>query len=162
MQEQEREKANRSDESSLIPLESIDNQTIRLLAERLVVDYHRRKVGEVVVRKEVEIETIEVPVRRERLIVEQISPEHKQLASIELNQGDVSDIEIRDAAELESAKQTTQPKNESISAKVASQLLDDIVSHPDYRTVKVRLVFDDALLQAEYLKRLAHYLNTSL
>ncbi|WP_404787789.1 YsnF/AvaK domain-containing protein [Altericista sp. CCNU0014] len=57
-----------------------------LLEERLMVNFTRRKSGEVVVRKEVETRTIEikVPVRREKLIVEQIVPEYKMIAEIDL------------------------------------------------------------------------------
>jgi hypothetical protein len=59
---------------------------IQLLEERLVVDLQSRKTGEVIVRKEIETQIVEVPIRREVLIVEQISPEFKQLAVIDLGQ----------------------------------------------------------------------------
>jgi len=43
-------------------------------------------VGEVIVRKVIETRMVEVqvPVRHEKLIVEQVSPERKQLAEIDL------------------------------------------------------------------------------
>lgn len=59
-------------------------EVIPLWAERLIVDRHKRKAGEVVVRKVIETEVIEVIVRREKLIVEQVSPEYKELATIDL------------------------------------------------------------------------------
>jgi Domain of unknown function (DUF2382) len=59
---------------------------IRLLEERLVVDLHKRKVGEVIVRKEIETRLVQVPIRREILIVEQVNPEFKQLAVVDLGQ----------------------------------------------------------------------------
>jgi stress response protein YsnF len=64
--------------------EHIDAQIINLLQERLIVDRQRRKIGEVIVRKEIETRIVEVPVRREKLVVEQISPERKQLVSLDL------------------------------------------------------------------------------
>ena len=66
----------------------LTEETILLLEERLMVDVARRKIGEIVVRKEIESHTItiQVPVRRERLIVEQISPEYKILAEVNLGQ----------------------------------------------------------------------------
>jgi Domain of unknown function (DUF2382) len=64
----------------------LDEKTISLLEERLVIDRHRIKVGEVIVRKEIETRIIEVPVRREKLIVEQISPEHKRLVEVDLGE----------------------------------------------------------------------------
>jgi len=57
-------------------------EIIRLLGERLVVDRGKRKIGEVIVRK-IETRMIQVPVRHE-VIVEQVSPERKQLAEINL------------------------------------------------------------------------------
>lgn len=59
---------------------------IRLLEERLVVDRLKRKVGEVIVRKEVETRFVRVPIQREVLIVEQVEPEFKQLAVVDLGQ----------------------------------------------------------------------------
>jgi stress response protein YsnF len=61
-------------------------EIIPLLAERVVVDRQKRKKGEIVVRKVIETEVIEVLVRREKLIVEQVSPEYKELAVIDLGQ----------------------------------------------------------------------------
>jgi stress response protein YsnF len=63
-----------------------EEETIRLLAERVVVDRHKRKAGEIVVRKVIETEKVEVLVRREKLIVEQVSPEYRELAVIDLGQ----------------------------------------------------------------------------
>jgi hypothetical protein len=65
---------------------------IQLLEERLVVDLHKRKVGEVIVRKEIETRIVEVPICREILIVEQISPEFKQIAVIDLEQADETEV----------------------------------------------------------------------
>jgi hypothetical protein len=68
------------------PVSQQSEQTIQLLEERLVVDLHQRKVGELIVRKEIETQIIEIPIRREKLIVEQVSPKFKQLAVIDLGQ----------------------------------------------------------------------------
>ncbi len=59
-------------------------KSISLLEERLAVNLTKRKVGEIVVRKEVETRIVEIPVRHEKLIVEQVEPEYKQLAVIDL------------------------------------------------------------------------------
>lgn len=58
---------------------------IPLREERLIVDRKSHKVGEVVMRKEVETEIIEVPIQRERLIVEQVGDDPKILAEIDLD-----------------------------------------------------------------------------
>jgi stress response protein YsnF len=64
--------------------EILDEKIIPLLEERLIIDRHKRKSGEIVIRKVIETEVIEVVVRREKLIVEQVSPEYKELAVIDL------------------------------------------------------------------------------
>jgi Domain of unknown function (DUF2382) len=68
------------------PTNVLTSEVFQLLEERLMVDLTRRKTGEIVVRKEVDTQTlyVEVPVRREKLIVEQVSPEYKLLAQIDL------------------------------------------------------------------------------
>ena len=71
----------------------VAEEKISLLEERLIVDFVRRKVGEVVIRKEIEtcLLQVEVPVRREKLIVEQVSPDYKRLAEIDLGQEPILD-----------------------------------------------------------------------
>ena len=81
------ETANRFESSTKI----VDEEIIPLLAERVIVDRHKRKSGEVVIRKVIETEVIEVLVRREKLIVEQVSPEYKELAVIDLGRTSVEE-----------------------------------------------------------------------
>lgn len=76
----------------------LSQDVIRLLGERLVVDRSKRKVGEVIVRKEIETRIIQVPVRYEKLIIEQVSPERKQLVEINLGQAEVTGIELAETA----------------------------------------------------------------
>ena len=77
-------------------LEGVAEEKISLLEERLMVDFIRRKVGEIVIRKEIEtcLLQVEVPVRREKLIVEQVSPGYKRLAEIDLGQEPILDSSI--------------------------------------------------------------------
>ncbi|HEY9827551.1 MAG TPA: DUF2382 domain-containing protein [Stenomitos sp.] len=65
----------------------IKEQTvIPLLEERLIVNLTQEKRGEIVVRKEVETRLIkvEVPVRHEKLIVEQTLPEYQKIAEVDI------------------------------------------------------------------------------
>jgi hypothetical protein len=71
-----------------LPAEVAQEEVIQLREERLVVDRAKQKVGEVIVRKEIETEYIQVPVQREKLIVEQVGAEPKQLAEIDLTDED--------------------------------------------------------------------------
>ncbi|HEY9847482.1 MAG TPA: DUF2382 domain-containing protein [Candidatus Caenarcaniphilales bacterium] len=122
---------------------------IRLLEERLVVNHSKRKVAEVVARKTIETQMIEVPIRREKLIVEQVAPETKQLLEIDLGQ-----------AESFEAKQTkvalpgisTTVSGEFPSPRAASLLLDAIALQNDHGCSKVRveILLEDAKHQETY------------
>lgn len=59
--------------------------TIQLLEERLVVNRKRVKVGEISVRRVVETEIVEVPIRREKLVVERIG-EGEPLVEVKLGE----------------------------------------------------------------------------
>jgi stress response protein YsnF len=72
-------------------------EVIPLLAERVVVDRQKRKAGEVVVRKVIETEVVEVLVRREKLIVEQVSPAYKELAVIDLGETSTERVKSPDS-----------------------------------------------------------------
>ncbi|OKH46513.1 photosystem reaction center subunit H [Calothrix sp. HK-06] len=64
------------DEPSLYDLNEQDHQTLRLYEERLVANKERRKTGEVAIGKRVETETarVAVPVEKERVVVERVTP----------------------------------------------------------------------------------------
>ncbi|HAX76268.1 MAG TPA: photosystem reaction center subunit H [Cyanobacteria bacterium UBA11372] len=61
---------------ALYQMNEQDHQQLRLYEERLVADKTRRKAGEVAIGKRVETETVrlEVPVEKERVIIERITP----------------------------------------------------------------------------------------
>ena len=81
-------------------LKILSQDIVRLVEERLVVNRSKRKIGEVIVRKEIETRIIQVPVRYEKLIVEQISPERKQLVEISLGKADGTGTELTEVTNL--------------------------------------------------------------
>lgn len=81
-------------------------EIIRLLGERVVVERSKRKVGEVIVRKEIETRMVQVPVRYEKLIIEQVGSEPKQLAEIILGEA---------SANIDDQPETVVRANKSIS-----------------------------------------------
>ncbi len=81
-------------------LKILSQDIVRLVEERLVVNCSKRKIGEVIIRKEIETRIIQVPVRYEKLIVEQISPERKQLVEINLGQAECGGIELTEVTNL--------------------------------------------------------------
>lgn len=150
-----------------VPGEVVEQHNIPLLAERLVVERRRRKVGEVVVRKVVETQMVSVPVRRERLIVEQVSPEHKSLAAIDLDRGELSQDELRrlipgasdDAVQNVShtiGMQTALP-TETVPIQTAMQILQQVNQVSQFKHAAVKLVFDDAELQKRYERWLTEH-----
>lgn len=64
----------------------VDNITIPLKEEKLIVERERRKVGEVVIRKQVETHFVQVPVKREKLVIEQVGSDDQILAEIPLSE----------------------------------------------------------------------------
>jgi hypothetical protein len=162
------------------PSRVLIGEVIPLLEERLMVNLERRKVGEVVVRKEIQTRVlqVQVPVRQEKLVVEQVSPEYKRLAEIELGQVSQSDAAIASMidnlstvvdlgkAEYEQLtppnqeeqpnrlNQTVQPMvcGETDSPQIASDLLDMIAHMPSHNceTVRIEIVLKDSKHQDTY------------
>jgi Domain of unknown function (DUF2382) len=125
----------------------VSEAIIPLLEERLVVNLHRRKIGEVVVRKEVDICIVEVPVRRERLIVEQISPKYEQLAVVDLGSASVGTNNSFEGQTL----QTRKASFGSVNAAIA--FLESIASPPTLGPIApISLMLADESLQSAYQK----------
>jgi len=143
------ERVNSDLEQSDQTSEIVEEDMIRLLEEKLVVNRSKQKVGEVVVRKEIETRVVEVPVRREKLIVEQVGEEPKQLAEIDLGKGKVTGVP--DSVETSSPKNPTV-KGEFVSPKAASDLLAAIALQDNHGCVNVRveIVVDNPELQETY------------
>lgn len=64
------------DEPALYGMSATDHQTLKLYEERLIANKTRRKTGEVAIGKHVETETarVSVPVEKERVIIERVTP----------------------------------------------------------------------------------------
>jgi len=141
--------------------EVVEEEIVRLLEERLVINRSKRKIGEVVVRKEIETRIVEVPVQREKLIIEQVGAETIQLAEIDLGHGEVTGVELRDAAhsatlQPEALTSDNRPTvtGEFLSPKAASNLLEAIALQGRHGCAKIRveLVLDNPELQETYQK----------
>lgn len=130
---------------------SVTEAVIQLLEERLVVSAQKRKVGEVTVRKVVETRIVEVPVRREKLIVEQISPERKPLVEVDLGEQADRTIELIESGSTQTARETTV-RGEFTSLRTASQLLDAIALQAPQgcRKIRLELVLENPQDQATY------------
>ena len=131
--------------------EVVEEEVIRLLQEELVVERNKQKVGEVVVRKEIETRMVEVPIRREKLVVEQVGSEGKPLAEIDLGKGQITGID-EDLISFEPVEEGTTVKGEFFSLKAASDILEAIALQPNPGCAKVRveLVLEDPENQTAY------------
>jgi len=92
---------------------------------------------------------IEVPVRYEKLIVEQVSPEHKQLAEIDLGQGEISGIELGGTA---NQTHDLTVRGNFHSPKIASLVLNAIAMERRHgcHQVRVEIVVEDVERQKTY------------
>lgn len=133
--------------------------SISLLEERLVIDHRKRKVGEVIIRKEIETRIVEVPIRREKLIVEQVSPEYKQLAVVDLGQQDAE----FNAVEASHTVSSRVVNGNFATADAAIQFLMAISaqSNSSLKGVQVNLILDDVNLTPVYQQLLEQYSTKS-
>ena len=94
-----------------------------------------------IVRKVIETQMIQVPVRREKLIVEQISPEHKQLAEIDLGQEEIANVDLTGIERLEGTyfESGLTISGEFNSPKTASLLLNAIALEQNHGCNRVRV-----------------------
>lgn len=127
--------------------------TVRLLQEQLIVSRDKRKIGEIVVRKEIKTRfvRVEVPVRQERLIIEQVSPEIKQLA--EINLGETEDaIANWTGGETEGIEIQHLIEGEFSSPRVASDVLAAIALEKTHgcKRVRVEIWLEDSHFQDAY------------
>lgn len=129
-------------------------EIVKLLGERLIIDRSKRKIGEVIVRKEVEIQMVQVPVRREKLIVEQVTPEHKQLAEIDLGQQEISGVELRasESSQIDGFETGITVTGVFHSPKIASLLLNAIALERNHgcHLVQVTISVENEQQQQKY------------
>ncbi|NJR51042.1 MAG: DUF2382 domain-containing protein [Leptolyngbyaceae cyanobacterium CSU_1_3] len=126
----------------------VQEQSIQLLEERLNVDFIKRKIGEVVIRKQIETRIIEVPVRREKLIVEQINPEHKKILEIDL--ASETDLELKDyipeGYQVSPDRAASEAVGEFDSPKTVAWLMDTIAHQSPHgcKRIRVAIELDDS------------------
>lgn len=168
----------------------LTSETFALLEERLMVNFTRRKLGEIVVRKEIEthILQVQVPIRSEKLIVEQISPEYKLLSEVELGRSNASGMAVSKAIEdgvilAENGDRTISIGLEAIdrkldrnsnqtrigctidSANAARDLLSEIANTSDLdalQSVRIEIVLKDEQQRDSYQSLFDRYCKKSI
>ncbi len=145
-------------ESTETEIRTVEEDILHLLGEKLIVDRSKRKIGEVIIRKEIETRMVTIPVRRERLIVEQISPENKQLANIDLGEEQLAEIELvspkmTETINFDSAlDRGLTVSGEFTSPKIASLLLNAIAMERNNgcTSIRITIVVDSEQHQQRY------------
>lgn len=122
---------------------------IRLLQEKLKIERSKRKVGEVVIRKEIEIHTVEIPVRQEKLIVEQIGDETIRLAEINLSRETITGL---DSFETTQTNTPVTVEGKFYSLEQAVEILAMIARQAPHgcTQVQVKLFLEDTKFQQTY------------
>jgi uncharacterized protein (TIGR02271 family) len=120
-----RDSYNYRQEPSLYDMNDRDHQTLRLYEERLVANKQRRKSGEVAIGKHVETETarVAVPIERERVVVERITPNDAGKVvsgdSTAFREGEVAHVDIYE--ETPDIRKETVVREEVRVSKVVDQ-----------------------------------------
>lgn len=97
---------------------------------------------------------VQVPVRREKLIVEQVSPSHKQLAEINLSSEELSNITLTevDGITVSNFAGDLTVTGDFDSPKIASLLLNAIALENNHgcQRVRVSIMCDDDSYKQKY------------
>lgn len=155
------------------PANIVMETVIPLLEERLVVDLTRRKSGDIVVRKEIETHLlqVQVPVRREKLIVEQVSPEYRLIAEIDLGEAPITEGLITKgivpddksiAVSLVASDRSTIDNHHTYSTQGTIDLLTELKNLPDcdWEHLKIEVIFQNFDCQDRYQSMLDRHSQT--
>lgn len=109
---------------------------ISLLEEKLQVARRKEKVGEVVIRKQVETRMVHLPIRREKLIIEKVGKNPERLAEVVLTEETVNGFKYD---ELDRQNNLDINQSKFISLANAQELLSALAQLPASAQTNVRL-----------------------
>ena len=113
----------------------LEEHQIKLLEEKLIVKRLKQKVGEIIVRKQIETRTIHLPIRREKLIIEKAGATTEHLAEIDLKEGEVNGVKF---SELTNTDDLYLTQSNFVPLEAAQQLLTEIHNRGN-GNIKIRL-----------------------
>lgn len=125
---------NQSEEPTNSVIEDVHN--IRLFEERLKVDRRKQKIGEVIVHKQIETRMVQVPVQREKLIIERVGEQSENLAEVVIGEGKVNGFKFSEITDTDTLHIT---KSNFVSVETAEKILADIHYLSTTANTKVRL-----------------------
>ncbi len=166
-----------NNDAGKIEAEIRENHQISLLEEKLVVKRRKLKVGEVVVRKEVETRMVHLPIRREKLIIEKAGATNEYLTEVDLGEGEINGVKF---SELSDTDNIYQVQSGFVSLEAAKKLLAKIdncqnqndlgdgantqsTDRSNLKNVKVRLeIISDNSQSQQTFQDLCDSMNSSL
>jgi hypothetical protein len=113
-----------------------ESQQIPLWAEKLTVNRRQRKVGEVVVRKQVETRMIQVPIKEEKLIIERIGENPEQLAEVVIGTSQINGVPSDKFSQTDTLHIT---KSHYLSIEMAQNFLKALALLPSAANSTIRL-----------------------
>lgn len=114
----------------------LEEHQISLLEEKLVVKRQKRKVGEVIVRKEIETRMIHLPIRREKLVIEKAGATNEYVTEVDLGEGQINGVKF---SELGDTQDLYSSQSGFVSIESAQKLLAAVSDRFDSLKVKVRI-----------------------
>ena len=127
----------------------LEEHQIALLEEKLLVKRQKLKVGEVIIRKQIETRIVHLPIRREKLIVEKAGTPNEYLTEIDLGEGRINGVKF---SELTDTDDIYLSQSDFIPIESAQKLLAEVSDRFDSLNVKVRveIVSENAEAQTAY------------
>lgn len=125
---------NYNDEELVSPQEKVTN--ITLLEEKLRVNRSKHKIGEVIIRKEIETHMIQVPIQREKLIIERVGENSEKLTEVVIKEETVNGFNRQ---ELQNADNLYITKSHYLKLETARQLLESVADLDSANNTKICL-----------------------
>jgi Domain of unknown function (DUF2382) len=109
---------------------------ISLLEEKLRVNRSKQKIGEVVVRKQVETRIVKIPIRREKLIVERIGRNPERLTEVVVTEDKINGFKYE---ELQNTDGLHITKSHFLDVQTARELLEAVAHLSSVGNARVRV-----------------------
>ncbi|MGL6343681.1 MAG: DUF2382 domain-containing protein [Waterburya sp.] len=117
-------------------LETRESYKIPLLEEKVKINRRKQKTGEIVVRKEIETKIVQIPISREKLIVERIGKQPEQLAEVIIKEEKVNGFEF---GQIDTNQDIHITKSHFLTVTTAQQLLEAIAHLSTSNNARIRL-----------------------
>ncbi len=108
-----------------------------MLEEKLQVTRHKQKIGEVIVRKQIETKLVQIPIRREKLIIERVGKNTERLTEVVINDEKVNGFGYDEIESDNHQLYTIVSKH--IDLEKAQSLLADIAHSSSTNNPKIRI-----------------------